>query len=377
MAVATDPVGFIPVSEPLFGIEEQENVAECLRTGWVSSEGHYVKEFEEKCAAYCDSKYGIAVSSGTTALQVALQCLELEEGDEVIVPSFTIISCVIAVLEAKGKPVLVDCTPDTWTMQVDQIESKITTKTKAILAVHIYGHPVDMDTLFELAEKYSLTIIEDAAEAHGGKYKNKNCGGLGDISILSFYANKLVTTGEGGMLLTNYQEYASRARSSRNMCFLPEERFLHKKIGHNYRMSNLQAAVGVAQIDRLDKFVLRKREVARRYVEKLNDLPVTLPIEKPWATNIYWMFGVILEDTVNQSKQQITENLLARGVETRSFFRGMHEQPVLQELGLFGDERYPITEKIFRRGFYLPSGQALTDSQIDTVCVMMHEVFRT
>jgi perosamine synthetase len=371
-----DSIEFIPVSEPVFGIEEQENVVECLKTGWVSSEGSYVKEFEDRCATYCDSRFGIAVSSGTTALQVALQCLELEKGDEVILPSFTIISCVIAVLEAGGKPVLIDCTPDTWTMHVDQIENKITKKTKAIMAVHIYGHPVQMDNLFELAEKYSLAIIEDAAEAHGANYRDRKCGGLGDIGILSFYANKLVTTGEGGMLLTNCPEYASRARSFRNMCFLAEERFLHKSIGHNYRLSNIQAAVGVAQVGRLDKFVSRKREMARRYMEKLKDLPVILPVEKPWAKNIYWMFGVVLDDSVDQSKKIITANLLAKGVETRSFFRGMHEQPVLKELGLFSNESYPVTEKIFRRGFYLPSGQALSDSQIDTVCEIMCEEFR-
>lgn len=365
----------IPVSEPLFCQSEEEYVLDCIRTGWVSSEGKYVKKFERSCADYCSREYGVAVSSGTAALQVAMRCLHLDEGDEVIMPSFTMISCAIAIIEAGAMPVLVDCDPETWIMRVQDVENKITSKTKAIMAVHIYGHPVDMDIIFDLSEKYGLSVIEDAAEAHGAEYKGQKCGGLGDISILSFYANKLVTTGEGGMILTNNHEYAEKARSLRNMCFLPEERFLHKELGHNYRLSNIQAAIGVAQLERLEQFVSRKREMAQMYNDRLKGLPLNLPVEKLWAKNIYWMYAVVLDDLVNIGAKEFAKLLLKKGVETRPFFRGMHEQPVFHKMGLFKDEKYPITEKIYRRGFYLPSGQAITDYQIESVCNAMYNVF--
>ena len=354
----------IPVSEPLLGKEEETNLIECISTGWISSEGPFVKKFEKICARYCQVQEGIAVSSGTAALQVALRALSLKKGDEVIMPSFTIISCAIAIIEAGATPVLVDCESETWTMDVEQVKKKITARTKAIMAVHIYGHSVDMDPLLSLAKEHNLYVIEDAAEAHGAEYKGRKCGSLSDISILSFYANKLITTGEGGMVLTNNQEFAAKARLLRNMYFIPEKRFYHTDIGHNYRMTNLQAAVGVAQMKQIDEFVERKRRMARLYNELLCDLPIQLPNEKQWAKNVYWMYGIVLNNEVSLDTYQCMQKLLEKGIETRSFFIGMHEQPIFHKSGFFQNESYPVSERISRRGFYLPSGQAITDQQI-------------
>ncbi len=366
----------IPVSEPLFGSTEEKYVLECIRSGWVSSEGKFIRELEQLCADYCSVKEGIAVSSGTAALQIALGCLTLERGDEIIMPSFTIISCAIAIIEAGAVPVLVDCDPETWTMKVEEIENKITKKTKGIMAVHIYGHPVDMDPILELSRQHNLYVIEDAAEAHGADYKGRKCGGISDISILSFYANKLVTTGEGGMVLTSNGEFAEKARSLRNMCFRPEERFYHTEIGHNYRLSNIQAAIGVAQFEKLEKFISRKRNMAHLYGEGLEGLPLQLPIEKEWAKNIYWMYGVVLDDSVKIGARDFAQRLLDRCIQTRPFFRGMHEQPVFHKMGIFIDEKYPVCERIYQRGFYLPSGQTITNDQIQTVCMAVRDVLQ-
>lgn len=365
----------IPVSETIMGELEEKLAIDCIRTGWVSSEGKYVKEFERKCAEYCSMKEGIAVSSGTSALQVAVKCLPLQKGDEIIMPSFTIISCAIAIIEADATPVLVDCDPATWTMDIEDIKKKITSRTKAIMAVHMYGHPVDMDPILNLAKENNLYTIEDVAEAHGAEYKGRKCGGLSDISALSFYANKLVTTGEGGMVLTANSEFFERAKSLRNLCFRSDRRFYHTEIGHNYRMSNIQAALGVAQLTRLERFVDRKREMAQMYNEKLKGLPLQLPVEKDWAKNIYWMYAVVLDDSVKIEADNFINLLMEKGIQSRPFFLGMHEQPVLNKMGLFAGEKYTVCERISRRGFYLPSGQAITDGQIERVCEAAHEVF--
>ncbi|MDX2470478.1 MAG: DegT/DnrJ/EryC1/StrS family aminotransferase [SAR324 cluster bacterium] len=364
----------IPVSDPIFGQEEEDNLVDCIRTKWVSSEGKYVKQFEKLCAEYSGVSDGIAVTSGTTALQLAVKGLDLKEGSEIIVPSFTIISCLLAIIEAGLIPVLVDCDPETWCMDTGQIEGKITDKTSAIMVVHMYGHPVDMDPVDELAKKYSLKTIEDAAEAHGAEYKGRKCGALADVSILSFYANKLITTGEGGMVLTSDPKIADRVRSLRNMCFLPEKRFFHKSMGYNFRMSNLQAAVGVGQINKLDQFVVRKREMAALYTEGLKGLPIQLPVEKEWAHNNYWMYGVVLDDNVTLEMEECRRLLKEKGVDTRTFFIGMHEQPVLNEMGFFNGESYPVCDRMTRRGFYIPSGQAITNEQIQTVIDALVEI---
>jgi perosamine synthetase len=371
----------IPVNEPLIGERELEYVAECVRTGWISSAGRFIEAFEREWASYCGKAYGVAVSNGTVALQATLACLDLQPGDEVILPSFTIISCAQAVLYNGGMPVLVDCDPRTWCMDVDQVAARITARTRAIMPVHIYGHPVDMDPLLALAEAHGLAIVEDAAEVHGAEYLSgrygstptwRRCGGMGHFSTFSFYANKLITTGEGGMVLTDDPVHAERLRGLRNLCFRPERRFYHTELGHNWRMTNLQAALGLAQLERFDQIVERKRWMGRAYAERLAGLAgVQLPVEEPWARQVYWMYGIVLDEATGLDAAELAKRLKACGVETRPFFLGMHEQPVFHERGLFLHERYPVAERIARQGLYLPSGLTLTEAQIDEVCAVL------
>ena len=314
----------IPVNEPLIGDREIQYVMDCLKTGWISSAGKYIEEFEQKWAAYCGIKYGIAVSNGTAALQVAVRCLGLEPGDEVIMPTFTIISCALAVVECGAVPVLADADRRTWCMDVGQVATKITGRTRAIMPVHIYGHPVDMDPILELAKKYNLKIIEDAAEVHGAEYLSgrdtatpqwKRCGGLGHISVFSFYANKLITTGEGGMVLTNDPAYAEKAKSLRNLCFLPHRRFYHTELGHNFRLTNLQAAIGLAQLERMEEIIARKRWMGKAYTERLQGIPgLQLPVEEPWAKQVYWMYGIVLEESTVLDAIQFAQKLKEKGL---------------------------------------------------------------
>jgi perosamine synthetase len=358
----------IPVNEPLIGEKETEYVLECLKTGWISSAGHFIEEFESRWAAYCGMDHGVAMSNGTVALSAAMACLDLQPGDEVIVPSFTIISCALAIIESGATPVLVDCDPETWTMDVAQVAEKITSRTRAIMPVHIYGHPVDMDPLYELSRRNNLVIVEDAAEAHGAEYKGRKCGSLGDLSCFSFYANKIITTGEGGMVLTRDSTLADRLQSERNLAFRRERRFYHYELGHNYRLTNLQAAIGLAQVERIEQHLERKRWMGQAYTDQLCDLPqLQLPVEKPWAKNVYWMYGIVLADDVGYDAEELAQRLRAEGVETRPFFLGMHEQPVFHGRNLFVGERYPVTERIARRGLYLPSGLTLTETQLTQV----------
>jgi perosamine synthetase len=375
----------IPVNEPSLGEREQEYVLECVRTGWVSSAGRFINEFEERWADYCGRRYGISVSNGTVALEVAVACLGLRPGDEVIMPTFTIISCALAVCRNGGVPVLVDSDPRTWCMDVDQVKDKITKRTRAVMPVHIYGHPANMDPLLDLAERHGLAIIEDAAEAHGAEYLSKwngtesrwrRCGSFGAMSCFSFYANKLITTGEGGMVLTDDVKLADRARSQRNLSFQAGRRFIHEELGSNFRLTNLQAALGLGQLERIDEIVARKRWMGAEYTRRLKDIKgLQLPAEEHWARNVYWMYGVVLSEEVEMDATQLALRLQEQGVETRPFFWGMHEQPVFHKQGLFVNERYPVAERLARRGLYLPSGLALTEEQLTRVCDEMHEVF--
>ena len=359
----------IPVNEPLLDGNEKRYLAECVKTGWISSEGPFVRKLEEGFAARVGRRHGIAVCNGSVALDVAIAALDIGRGDEVILPSFTIISCAAAIVRAGATPVLVDCEDDTWNTTADRIADRITPRTKAIMIVHIYGLPVDMDPVFALAQQHGLRIIEDAAEMHGQTYKGRPCGSLGDVSTFSFYPNKLVTTGEGGMVLTDDSVVAERCQALRNLCFQPGKRFVHEELGWNFRMSNLQAAVGVAQLERLDEFVVRKRRIGTAYQERLSDIcGVRLPVSRtPYAENIYWVFGVVLDDHVPFDAAEAMRRLAAQGVGTRPFFWPMHEQPVLRKMGLFAGEAYPNAERLARRGFYLPSGLSLTEPQIDRV----------
>ena len=362
-------MGFIPVNEPLLDGNEKKYLCECIDTGWISSEGPFVKQFEEKMSATVNRKYGIAVSNGTAALEIAVQALGITEGDEVIMPTFTIISCAEAVSRVGAIPVLVDSDPVTWNMCVDEIEGKITERTKAIMVVHIYGLPVDMDPVLELAKKHNLKIIEDAAEMHGQTYKGKPCGSFGDISTFSFYPNKHVTTGEGGMLVCDDDALAERCRSIRNLCFQRSKRYVHEELSGNYRFTNLQAAVGLAQLERLEEFVERKRTMGKFYTEALSDVKgITLPLpETDYAKNIYWVYGIVLDDDIPMNNDEMQKKLAEAGIGTRTFFWCMHEQPVYQKLGLFADEHYVNAERMARRGLYIPSGLALTQDQMETV----------
>lgn len=367
----------IPVSEPLLGDRELELVTDCLRRGWISSAGEYVEAFERAWARYCGRDYGIAVSSGTAALQVALGCLNLQPGDEIILPDFTMFACAVAVVSWGARPVLVDADPETWCLDVSKVEEKITSRTKAIMAVHIYGHPVDMDPLYDLAHRYDLTIIEDAAEAHGAEYKNRRCGSFGDVSCFSFYANKIITTGEGGMVLTDSREYAAKARLLRNLYFGTKERFLHEDIGFNFRLTNLQAALGLAQLEIMEERLAKKRWLALAYKERLKDVPgLQLPVEKPWAKNVYWMYGIVVNPETGYDARRLGHLLDEQGIETRPFFLGLHKQPALIKRGLVTGEAFPVSEYLSSQGLYLPSGLTLTESQIDRVCEVLRKILR-
>lgn len=365
----------IPVNEPLLNGKEKQYLLECIETGWISSEGPFIAQFEKSFAGRMDRRQGIAVCNGTAAIDIAVEALGIGPGDEVIMPTFTIISCVSQIVRAGAKPVLVDSDPMTWNMDVAQIAAKITPKTKAIMIVHIYGLPADVDPILELARKHRLKVIEDAAEMHGQTYKGRPCGSFGDISTFSFYPNKHVTTGEGGMVLTDDEQLAESCRSLRNLCFQPAKRFVHERLGWNYRMTNLQAALGLAQLEQLDDFAQRKRAMGARYTELLNDLPgVQLPLQKTsYAENIYWVYGLMLDDALGTAEQAMCR-LGERGIGTRPFFCPMHMQPVLRRMGWFEGESYPVAEKLYRQGFYIPSGMALTPDQIETAAKTVKEI---
>lgn len=368
----------IPVNQPLLNGREKELLTKCIDSGWISSDGPFVSEFEKQFASYIGVEHGIAVCNGTAALETALYAADVNKGEEVIMPSFTIISCALAAIRLGAIPVLVDAEPETWNMDVNQIESKITSRTKAIMPVHIYGHPVDMDAVMDIADKYNLTVIEDAAEVHGAEYKNRRCGSIGHVASFSFYANKIITTGEGGMVVTSNEEMAERARSYRNLCFRPEKRFYHTELGNNYRMTNLQAAIGVAQMERIEEFIKIKRRLGKYYEEKLNLVEgIKTQTEKPWAKTVYWMYCIELGEHYGLNADRMIKELGQRSIGSRPFFLGLHEQPALWKIGLFEKERYPVTERISRQGLYLPSGLTLTEAQIDevvsAVCSVMAE----
>lgn len=362
----------IPVNTPLLSGNELKYVAECIETGWISSEGPFVARFETEFARYVNRNHGIAVSNGSAALDIAVKALGLGKGDEVIMPAFTIISPAQSVVTAGAVPVLIDSDPVTWNMDVNQIEAKITPRTKAILVVHIYGLPVDMDPVLSLCKKYGLKLIEDAAEMHGQTYKRQMCGSFGDISIFSFYPNKHITTGEGGMIVCNDANLAEKCQKLRNLAFEPHgRRFIHHELGWNYRMTNLQAALGVAQLEKMEFHIQRKREIGNLYSTGLKELNgFQLPLEKTeYATNIYWVFALVADTELEQAV--MLKKLNDAKIGTRPFFWCMHEQPVFQKMGLFKNESYPVAQKLARNGFYIPSGLGLTNEEIAAVINVM------
>jgi perosamine synthetase len=357
---------FIPVNEPLLNGNEENYLIECIRTGWISSEGPFIEKFENEFSARVGRKYGVAVCNGSAALELSICCLGIRANDEVIMPTHTIISCASAVVRAGGIPVLVDCDPITFNMRVDHIESRITDRTKAIMIVHIYGFPVDVYPILELAKKYNLKVIEDAAEMHGQFYYDKPCGSFGDISIFSFYPNKHITTGEGGMIVADCCDLVAKARYYRNLCFNAEKRFVHHDLGWNYRMTNLQAAVGIAQLERLSEFIQIKRKNGKLYLDLLADIhELQLPLmNNDYAQNIFWVFPLVIKENIEFESAEMMHRLQKLGVGTRPFFWPIHKQPVFEKLGMFSGESHPVAEMISRRGFYIPSGLALTEHQI-------------
>lgn len=372
----------IPVNEPLLDGNEKKYLNECIDTGWISSEGPYVKKFEEQFSNYIGCDYGVAVCNGTAAVEVALHALGVSHGDEVILPSFTIISCAVAILNLGAIPVLVDINKETWTMDTSQIEAKITKNTKAIMAVHIYGHPVDMDPIMVLSEKYNIKVLEDTAESHGAEYYSEKfqkwmkCGTIGHASATSFYANKIITTGEGGMVLTSDPEVYQRGLDYRNLYFGKSERFNHEELGYNFRMTNLQAAIGVAQLEQVDRFVGLKRKYGEYYREKIESLEgVRFQPERKYAKSVYWMYSIELDN----QKLSIDADFVRSGLQkykigTRPFFKGLHCQPVFHKMGLFVGEEYPNTDYAYKYGLYLPSGLTITKEKIDTVFDSLRDV---
>jgi perosamine synthetase len=368
----------IPVNSFNLDGNEKKYLNECIDSGWISGEGPFIEKFETQFSSYIARSFGIAVSNGSAALDIAVKALGITKGDEVILPTFTIISPVLSVLRAGAIPVLVDSDPVTWNMDVNEIEAKITSRTKAIIVVHIYGLPAQMNEIVSLAKKHNLKIIEDAAEMHGQTYFNKKCGSFGDISTFSFYANKIITTGEGGMILCDDPDIAARCKKLRNLAFDPAlPRFVHEEMGWNYRITNMQAALGVAQLEQIDKFIARKQLIGKVYNDELaflTDKGFKLPVASTdYASNIYWVFGVVAPDETEKNK--VVDFLSAKKIGTRPFFWCLHEQPVLKSLNLFANQTFPIAEGLARRGFYLPSGLGLTAEEMKIVTSSVREYY--
>jgi perosamine synthetase len=364
----------IPVCEPTLGGNELKYVQQAVETNWISSAGSFIRDFEAKFAEACGTRYGIACANGTVAMHLAMAALGLEPGDEVIVPTFTMIATINAVTYCGATPVLADSEAEYWQMDVEQVRAKITPRTKAIVPVHIYGHPVDMDPLMDLARQHGITVIEDAAEAHGAEYKGRRAGGLGDAAGFSFYGNKIITTGEGGMITTDDRDLARLCWNLRDHAFSTERHFWHKFVGFNYRMTNLQAAVGLAQVEQMDKFVEARRRNAAEYSCRLWGIPgITTPPEATWAKNVYWMYGILVDrEQYGMTRDELRRALADHGIETRTFFIPMHCQPVYWQA--FKGQRYPVAERLCRDGFYLPSASSLTLDEIEYVTGVIREV---
>ena len=356
----------IPIAEPSLGEEELRNVIEAVKSGWISSKGKFIEEFEQEFAKYCGRKYGVATANGTVALHLALKAFGINKGAEVIVPDLTFVAVANTVTYCNAKPVFVDSHPDYWCINPEKIEEKITPKTKAIVPAHLYGHPCDMDAILDIAEDRGLYIIEDAAEAHGAEYKGKKVGSFGDISCFSFYGNKIITTGEGGMCLTNNEELAEKMRILRDHGMDPNKRYWYDVIGFNYRMTNLQAAVGVAQLKKLDEFVEKKRKIADWYSERIKELEenglIKLHPEMPWAKCVYWMYSILVEDKFGMSRDDLMNRLEEKEIDTRPSFYPIHVLPPYKS-----EERFSVAEELARKGINLPSGVTLTENEIEQI----------
>ena len=370
---------FIPVNIPRLYSEEKKNIIQCIKTNWISSEGKFVKDFEESFSKFNNRKFGIAVSSGTAALEVAVKSLNLRKNSEVIIPSFSIISSALCVIKLGLKPVLVDCDINTWNANPDEILKKISKKTSAIIITHIYGLPVNLAKIIKIAKKKNIKIIEDAAEQIGQKYKNKICGSFGDLSTFSFYANKHITTGEGGMIVTNDKRLYEKCKSLRNLSFSKSyfERYNHNDIGWNYRMTNLQAAIGCGQLKNIKKIIKRKREIGNLYFEKLkNNKNLLLQENKnSYSKNIYWVFGILIRNNKKYKRNKMMKKLLKYGIDTRPFFLSMNKQKIFKKMKLFKRDKMKNSEYLSNNGFYVPSGLALKNNEIIYICNLINKFF--
>lgn len=364
----------IPVFEPVISEDEIEAVADALRKGEVSGTfGEYIKNFETEFAAYAGCKFGVAVNSGTSALHLAVAAAGIGRGDEVLVSASTNIATALAALHNGAIPVPVDSEPETWNLDLDLIEGLITPRTKAIIPVHLYGHPVDMDRLMEIAREHNLIVIEDCAESHGARVRGRITGSFGDMACFSFYANKVITTGEGGMITTNDEDFTERLRLLRNLAFT-QPRFRHELAGFNFRMPGFVAALGLAQFRKIDKIIEEKRRVARSYTEKLEDIPgLQLPVEKDWALNVYWMYGIVVKPEYGLSRDKLAEALDERGIQTRTFFCPMNQQPVLMGLEGFREVPCPVADELWETGLYLPSAWNLSEENVAIVADAIRE----
>jgi perosamine synthetase len=365
-------MNYIPVCEPFLNGREIEYVNDCLSTGWISSTGKYVKAFEESFASYCGAKYAVAVCNGTVALHLALTALDIKKGDEVIIPDFTMIASAFAVCYTGATPVFIDAEPETWNIDVNKIEEKITSRTKAIMPVSIFGHPCEMDKIWELAKKYNLKVLEDAAESHGAEYKGKKTGNLADITAFSFFANKNLTTGEGGMIVTNNEELFEKARYYKNLCFpldAPRD-YMHFDIGFNYRMSNLHAAIGLAQVEKADEYRDMRIFNASVYNKYLSKIPgITIQKLQSKVKAVHWMNGIVIDsDVYGKTRSELILFLKENNIDTRLFFIGMHKQPSLIKYGCNPDDEYEVTNWLSDNGLYLPSASNLSQNEIEYIC---------
>lgn len=371
---------FLPVCSPLLDGNELAYVAEAVSTGWISSSGKYVGEFEKAFAAWCGAKHGIAVCNGTVALHLALAALGVGPGDEVIIPDFTMASSAFAVCYTGARPVFVDADRDTWNMDARAVEEKITPRTKVVMPVHIFGNPCDMDALQALADKHGLILLEDAAEAHGAEFSGKKAGTLSRLAAFSFFANKNITTGEGGMVVTDDDALAAACRYYKNICFpLDAPRaYLHEDIGFNYRMSNLHAAVGLAQVEKADYYRDLRVRHGLRYRELLSAIPgLVLQKDQPGGRNVFWMNGLCVRPEVyGRTRDELAARLAEQGVETRLFFNGMHRQPALRKYGCDCSGEWPVSDFLADNGLYLPSGSGLTEEDIARVCGLIRDFGR-
>ncbi len=367
---------FIPVSTPSLTQADADAVAAAVSGGWISSEGPQVKEFETRFAVLVGAQHAVAVANGTAALDIALETLGIGPGDEVILPSFTIISCLNQILRSGATPVFVDSLPDTWNIDPAGVEAAITSRTKVIIVVHIYGLPADIDLISEIASRHDVPILEDSAEAHGQHLLGRALGSWGEISTFSFYSNKLITTGEGGMVLTDNEKYAHRLRELRNLSFNSERRFVHDTIGWNYRLTAIQAALGLSQMDRITELLAHKQEIGRHYQELLSNLEgIRLPLSHHRdSENVYWVFGVVLTDSIGQSAREVMARLQEKGVGTRPFFYPLHRQPVLEAYGHAEQPSLPVAEQLGERGFYVPNGADSTPERREYVAEALREV---